>query len=157
MRRFMVWGPADPEQDASEKVAPRAPKIRRPSSACCFLRRHDPFRFEGSSGRAHRNLSLPRKTPLQARPVNTAWIEQRKPNIRHSGTFVPQESGRGVPAPCRQEKSVQITRPIRLFGRGKALIDARKKGRFCSKLLGHTLLVAIVYSPTKPLREVTGF
>jgi hypothetical protein len=35
-------------------------------SACCFLRRHDPFRFEGSSGRAHRNLSPPRRTPLQA-------------------------------------------------------------------------------------------
>ena len=44
----------------------------RGSSACCFLRRHDPSRFEGSSGRAHRNLSLPRKTPLQARAPNGA-------------------------------------------------------------------------------------
>jgi hypothetical protein len=47
-----------------EKGARVAPLKKGAIRACCFLRRHDPFRFEGSSGRiAPQSQSSAEDTP----------------------------------------------------------------------------------------------
>ena len=62
--RCMVLMP-DPNRAPERRGAGLAPRGAH-RGACCFLRRHDPFRFEGSSGRSCHSLSPPRRTPLQA-------------------------------------------------------------------------------------------
>jgi hypothetical protein len=83
---------ARPELTPEKRGASRTLK-KGAIRACCFLRRHDPFRFEGSSGRiAPQSQSSAEDTPTgdsEKAASRANWQEKRSSTASHLKTQEP--------------------------------------------------------------------